>query len=210
MSELQHDLGLSHGTIVRIIEQLGFHKVCADGFREHHLKTISRKEWLVLSHSAKCMPFMVMISSKALSLDTRRGFTVTLRRQNVQTWSGTTLGPRDLSKRKSAGRMMISVLRVRKGVLLDFMEKGTTLNAASYCETLERLRVTRQRQRPGLLTTGVLLLYDKVASAPHTVSDVTLIQLLQRFKWILLEHQPCRLDLAPSVYYTLPGGYHIA
>jgi hypothetical protein len=29
VSELEHDLGLSHGTSVRIIEQLGFHKVCA-------------------------------------------------------------------------------------------------------------------------------------------------------------------------------------
>lgn len=27
--ELEHNLGLLHGTIVRIIEQLGFHKVCA-------------------------------------------------------------------------------------------------------------------------------------------------------------------------------------
>lgn len=83
----EHDLGLWHGTIFKIIEQLGFYKVCADGLRKHHLKTISRKEWLVLSHSPKCMPFMVMISSNALSLDTRRGFTVTLRRQNVQAWS---------------------------------------------------------------------------------------------------------------------------
>jgi len=78
-------------------------------------------------------------------------------------------GSRDLSKRKSAGRMMASVFRVHKGLLLDFMEKGTTLNAAIYCETLARLRVT-SRQRPGLLTTGVLLLHDKVGTA---LNDVT-------------------------------------
>lgn len=82
----------------------------------------------------------------------------------MQAWSGTSLGPRDLSKRKSVGRMMASALSVRKGVLLDFMEKGTTLNAASYCETLERLRLTSQRQRHGLLTTGVLLLHDNVGT----------------------------------------------
>ena len=57
--------------------------------------------------------------------------------------------------RKSAGKMMASVLRDSKVVLLDFMEEGTTLNAAPYCETLERLRVTSERQRPGLLATGV-------------------------------------------------------
>jgi hypothetical protein len=27
--ELDHDLGLSHGTTVRIIQWLGFHKLCA-------------------------------------------------------------------------------------------------------------------------------------------------------------------------------------
>jgi hypothetical protein len=58
--------------------------------------------------------------------------------------------------------MMASVLRDCKYVLLDFMEKGTTINAASYCATLGRLRLTIQRQRPSLLTTGVLLLQDEV------------------------------------------------
>jgi DNA-binding MarR family transcriptional regulator len=29
VSELEHDLGLSHGILVRIIEQLGFHKIRA-------------------------------------------------------------------------------------------------------------------------------------------------------------------------------------
>jgi len=66
--------------------------------------------------------------------------------------------------RRSAGKMMASVLRDRKGVLLDFVEKGTTINAASYSATLGRLRVTIQRQRPSLLTTGVLLLHDKVGT----------------------------------------------
>jgi hypothetical protein len=28
VSELEHDLSLSHGTIIRIIQELGFHKVC--------------------------------------------------------------------------------------------------------------------------------------------------------------------------------------
>jgi transposase len=28
-SELEHDLSLSHGTIIRVIQELGFHKVCA-------------------------------------------------------------------------------------------------------------------------------------------------------------------------------------
>jgi len=94
VSELEHDLDLSHGAI-GILSNSASTRFARDGFREHHLKTISRKKWLVLSHSPSCMAFMAMISSNALSLDTRRAFTVTLRRQNVQAWSGTTLDPRD-------------------------------------------------------------------------------------------------------------------
>jgi hypothetical protein len=96
--------------------------------------------------------------------------------------------------RKSAGKVMTSVLWDRKDVLLDLMEKGTTVNAASYCATLERLRVAIQRQRTGLLTIGVLLLHD---------NDVTVTQLLQRFRWTPMEHPPHRQDLAPSDYYFL-------
>jgi hypothetical protein len=41
---------------------------------------------------------------------------------------------------KSVGKVMVMVLLDCKGVLLvDFMEKGTTINASSYCATPEWL-----------------------------------------------------------------------
>jgi hypothetical protein len=69
---------------------------------------------------------------------------------------------------KSAGKMMALVLRVRKGVLLDFMERAQDLMQRHKSETLERLEVTSRRQRPGLLTTGVLLLQDNVGTPRST------------------------------------------
>jgi hypothetical protein len=64
----------------------------------------------------------------------------------------------------------------RKGVLLvDITEKGTKINAESYCTTLERLRVAINRQRPGLLTTGVLLLHDN--ARPHLDCNTALAAL---------------------------------
>jgi hypothetical protein len=42
---------------------------------------------------------------------------------------------------KSAGKVVAMVFWDRKGILLvDFMEKGTIINAASYCATLEWLQ----------------------------------------------------------------------
>jgi hypothetical protein len=75
-----------------------------------------------------------------------------------------------------AGKVMAMEFWDRKGVLLvDFMEKGTTINAASYCATLERLRAAIKRQRPGLLTPGVLLLHEK--ARPHLDCNTTLAAL---------------------------------
>jgi len=47
-----------------------------DAFCEYYQKTTSHKEFVVLSPSSNNMPFMVMISSNALSVDTRCRFTV--------------------------------------------------------------------------------------------------------------------------------------
>jgi len=77
LSVLEHDEGLLHGTISRIIQDLGFHKFMCDGFCEYYQKTTSCKEFVVRSPSSNSMPFMVMISSNALSVDTRCWFTVT-------------------------------------------------------------------------------------------------------------------------------------
>jgi hypothetical protein len=55
----------------------------------------------------------------------------------------------------------------RKGFLLvDFMPKGTTINAEAYCNTLKKLRRAIQNRRMGMLTRGVSLLHDN--AKPHT------------------------------------------
>jgi hypothetical protein len=67
---------------------------------------------------------------------------------------------------ESVSKVMVMVLLDCKGVLLvDFMEKGITINAASYCATVEWLREAIKRQCLGLLTTGVLLLHNN--TWPH-------------------------------------------
>jgi hypothetical protein len=52
-------------------------------------------------------------------------------------------------------------------LLVDFMERGTTINAERYCETLTKLRRAIQNRRRGMLSTGVVFLHDN--ARPHTV-----------------------------------------
>jgi hypothetical protein len=69
-------------------------------------------------------------------------------------------------------KLMATVFWDHKGVLLvEFMKKGTTINAALYCATLERLKTAIKRKRPGLLTKGVSILHDNARSHVATATQ---------------------------------------
>ena len=51
VSELEHGLGLSDGTIVSIIQKFGCHEVCVHWIPRALSEDHKVQEWLVLSHS---------------------------------------------------------------------------------------------------------------------------------------------------------------
>ena len=51
-------------------------------------------------------------------------------------------------------------------ILLDILPRGESVNAVSYCETLDKLRHAVRRKRPGLLRSGLVLQHDN--ATPHT------------------------------------------
>lgn len=56
---------------------------------------------------------------------------------------------------------MATVYWDSKGILLTkFMEPGTTINAAFYCETLHKLRRAIQNKRQRILNKSVMLVHD--------------------------------------------------
>lgn len=61
---------------------------------------------------------------------------------------------------------MCTVFWDKKGVLLvEFLSRNETINAASYCETLKNLRRAIQNKRRGKLSKGIVLLHDN--ARPH-------------------------------------------
>jgi len=89
------------------------------------------------------------------------------------------------------------------GVLLvDFMPRGTTINAARYCETVEKLRRAIKNKRPGLLTIGVKIQYDN--ARPHTAN--VNIDLIKTFGWEIIDHPPYSPDVALSDLKKHLGG----
>ena len=58
----------------------------------------------------------------------------------------------------SAGKIMATVFWDAQGILLiDFLERGKTIDAARYCEVLKKLKSAIKRKRPGLLSSQVLV-----------------------------------------------------
>ncbi|KAJ8888921.1 hypothetical protein PR048_008415 [Dryococelus australis] len=70
---------------------------------------------------------------------------------------------------------MARVFWDHQGVLLiDFMELGTTINAAAYCATLRRLQQSICNKQRRMLTSGVVLLHDN--ARPHSTASPDLTQ----------------------------------
>ncbi|GFW48766.1 mariner Mos1 transposase [Trichonephila clavipes] len=92
-------------------------------------------------------------------------------------------------------KIMATVFWDRRGVLLvDFMPQGTTIFSDAYCATLRILRRALQNKRSGMLSKGVLLLYDN--ARPHTSRSTR--ELIESFDWEVLDHALYRPDPARS------------
>jgi hypothetical protein len=76
-------------------------------------------------------------------------------------------------------------------------ETGKTVNIGSYSVTLLLLRASIKRKRPEMFPKVVQLLHDN--NRPHS-ANVTR-QLLQPFRWEILEHPAYSAVLAPSDYH---------
>lgn len=63
-----------------------------------------------------------------------------------------TPSPTKFKTTPSAGKIMLTIFWDHKGpILIEFMEKGTTITSNSYCETLKNLRKAIKNKRLGLL-----------------------------------------------------------
>lgn len=95
-------------------------------------------------------------------------------------------------------------------LLVDYLERGNTINAQRYCEVLKKLRSAIKRKRPHLLSKGVLLMHDN--ARPHSARQTQ--DLLGQFNWDIFPHPPYSPDLAPSDFHLFPklkghlGGKH--
>src|SRR5579862_8085227 len=108
----------------------------------------------------------------------------------------------------SAKKLMATVFWDHRGpLLIEYMEKGKTVNAEQYCNTLDKLRKVIRKRRPRLLSDGVILLHDN--ATPHTAAHTR--EWLDLHNWEILEHPPHSPDLAPSDFHLFgPLKHHLS
>ena len=98
----------------------------------------------------------------------------------------------------SAEKIMMSVFWDTEGVLLvDFLEKGATINSEYYCSLLKKLRETIRFKRRGKLSSVPILHHDN--ATPHTAKITG--ETVEKFGWEILPHPPYSPDLAPSDFF---------
>lgn len=86
----------------------------------------------------------------------------------------------------SAGKLMASVFGMQKALLIDYLQKGYTLNREYNANLLRQLQMAIKTKCPGKLTKGVLFHQD---NAPAHMSLVS-IAAVRDFGIELIDHSP--------------------
>lgn len=101
----------------------------------------------------------------------------------------------------SMSKVMVTVFFDSEGIiLLDFLDKGATINTDYYCGLLRRMREQLWRKRPGKMALSPILLQDN--ARPH-VSKRSL-ETITEIGLQTLSHPPYSPDLSPCDYFLFP------
>ena len=100
--------------------------------------------------------------------------------------------PRKCLQTFSARKIMANGFWDREGVLLvDFLERCSTINSERYCETQKNLKRAIQNKRRGKLSSEVLFLNDN--ARPHKANRTP--ELLDHFGWEVFDHFRCTVRI---------------
>ena len=124
------------------------------------------------------------------------------KKQSMQWKHASSPPPKKAKVVSSAGKVMASVFWDAKGVVLvDYLEKGQTINGEYYSNLLRQLREAVKKKRPGKLTKGVLFHQDNAPVHKSVVAMAT----LHDCGFELIQHPPYSPDLAPSDFHLFPN-----
>jgi len=203
ISELSFEFPqVSRSVIYNIVsEKLGYKKLCARWVPkmltdEHKQKRLAAAHQFLQHHQIEgdqSLDHIVTGDETWISYTNMES-----KRQSMQWRHSSSSKAKKFKQASSVRKIMVTIFWDRKEILLiDFLERGLTINADAYCETVRKHRRVIQNKRRGMLSSGIVLLHDN--ARPHTAPRTA--QLLQQFRWEVFDNPPYSPDLAPSDYH---------
>lgn len=201
VKEMSLRVGIGEASVCRILKQLGLKKVCARWVprmltddHKNTRQTVCRE--LLAQYEDGGDDFLQRIVTGDETW--LHHFEPETKRQSMEWHHTNSPRKKKFKSAPSAGKVMASVFWDSEGVLLvDIMERGTTINSTAYVNTLKKLEGRLRRVRPHRQKADVLLLHDN--ARPH-VSRQTTAEIV-KLGWTVLPHPPYSPDLAPSDYH---------
>ena len=124
-------------------------------------------------------------------------FTLESNRQSVEWTAAGESRPKRPKTQTSAGKAFASVFwDVQSILLIDFLEKGRTINSEYYIALLVRLKEEITKKRPQMKKSKVLFHQDN----PPCHKSIAKMTKLHELRMELLLHPPYSPDLTPSEY----------
>ncbi|KFM62375.1 Histone-lysine N-methyltransferase SETMAR, partial [Stegodyphus mimosarum] len=200
INKISNELDISHGSVHKIIaDHLEFRKVCARWvprlLTEEHKGKRFESAFAFLQTEGNDVLDKIVTGDETWI----HHFSPETKRSSLE-WKHCSSPTRKKCRTvPSAGKVMMTLFFDREGVVhTEFMPKGATINASSYCETLKRLRKSLKNRRPGKLSKGIVLLHDN--ARPHAAKQTC--ELLKTFRWEVWNHSPYSPDLSPPDFHV--------
>lgn len=200
--DLADDFNVSIGSMHTIVkEKLQYHKVCSQWvprmLTEDHKE---RRRTLSLEHLTRFNTENEQFLRRIVAGDETwcHHFEPEGKQSSMQWKHPSSPKPKKFRVQQSAGKVMLTVFFDIQGpLLLEFLEPNETINSQRYIQTLDKLHQAIKSKRPGMLSSGVILLHDN--ARPH-VSKAT-SDALTRKRWEVLEHPAYSPDLSPCDFH---------
>ena len=200
IDDIAERVGVSHGSAVNIVNELGFAKVCTRWVPRQLLDFHKQARFEACSELIECHRSDKTFLSRIVTGDETwvHHYEPLSKRSSMEWRHPTSPRAKKFKSQRSAGKIMATVFWDIEGVILvDFMPKGTTINSDAYIDTLRKLKAKLRRVRPHLDMSKVLLQHDN--AKPHT--SLKTREVIASFGWTTVTHPPYSPDLAPSDYH---------
>lgn len=206
LTDIAESVGISKERVFNILsEHLGMRKLCARWVPR--LLTVDQKRQRK-QISETCLALYRKDSSEFLrrfvTVDETwiHHYTPETKEQSKQWTAKDEPAPKKAKAVPSAGKVMATVFWDARGIIMiDYLEKGKTINSAYYTALLDSLDEKIKEQRPHLAKKKVLFHQD---NAPVHTSAVSMAK-LHELRYELLPHAPYSPDMAPCDYHLFPN-----